>query len=253
MTIIGWARGGGCAVVLALAFGCSTKAKVTLRDGSVVKGTIAKGTPDAVWLYAGQAIEPEQVDASLGTPVAIGMYGNPDIVGVLSPGTAVSWTEEGGPMAWERVCVEPFGGPQPGPKKPRTCVPSEEMSSLERSVRVPRADIADVSHPGGGPLVAGAILTGIGVSLLILGASQGGFDGREESKCSTECYAGDWSMGSGELAVGVGILLLLPGLPLFASGSLRYWDSRARYAAPETSAPPTPTQGAKGIKLGFEF
>jgi len=230
-------------LAVALVSGCGNSATLTLRDGREVSGSIANGTPDAVWLKTGQVVEPEQLDTTRGTPVFVAKHFQSGVVGVLSSGTAVSWTEDGGPLAWERVCVEPFGGPQPVPKKPRTCVPSEEVSSVQRSIRVPRSQIADVSHPGTGAIVVGGLLLGFA-----------GFFTVRALTASDECDvgAGFCVTPRAEAQVLAGVFGLT-GLSIEAFGLGAYFVSRSRYAPPESSAPPTPTQGAKGIRLGFEF
>jgi hypothetical protein len=233
----------GSLLTIGLVWGCSTSATLRLRDGSEVEGSIANGTPDAVWLKTGQVVEPEQLDTARGTPVVVERYFQSRVVGVLSRGTAVSRIEDGRPMAWDRVCVEPFDTPNPGLKKPRACLASDEVISVERSVRVPRGQIADVSHPGTGAIVVGGVLLGIA-----------GFFTVRAFTASDKCDVGAGfcvspRTGAQVLAVVFGV----PGLSIETFGLGAYFVSRSRYAPPEAPAPPTAMQATKGVRVGFEF
>jgi hypothetical protein len=173
MTIRGWARGGGCAVLVALASGCGTSAKLRLRDGSVIKGKILRSDAERVW-----------VDA-----------------------------------IWVNGAV------------------------------VDRRVIADVRHPGTDEMTTGAFLLGFAGAFTVLGLA------------SSDSCGGIGCVSPRAMAFVLAVPLGVTGLCIETYGLLTSAASRSRYAAPENAPRPgppqwwqaPPTQGAKGIKLGFEF
>jgi hypothetical protein len=226
-------------LALALVSGCSSSATLTLRNGREVSGTVAKSTADAVWLETDQEIEPEQANAALGAEVVIVRSVESDVAGVLSTRTRVRRSEDGGGMEWDRVCVELA-----------PCVAGDDVSAVERRVRVQRADIADVSHPGLAAVLLGGPLAAVGVALMVSGARQGAFADKQSDECGEDRCSN--LPTDADIEAGFGLLLALPGIGLLSYGAMTNVASSDNFAPP-ASAALSPKHGARGIRLGFEF
>jgi transcriptional antiterminator Rof (Rho-off) len=112
---------------------------------------------------------------------------------------------------------------------------------------IERDDIEDVSHPGIGEVAAGTALLGLAAFLLM--AETGADDRHQGEPCPTDCRTSGSSLGYGVVAAVSGVT----GLSIAAFGLGAYYGSRSNYALPDKSAPRSPAQEAKGIRLGFEF
>jgi len=175
-------------------------------------------------------IQPSELPETVGREVVVELDASRNVVGRLDESSTVSHDH------WRTVCVlrnaDAAGRP--------FCVDGPEVEAPEMLVR--REDIADVTHPGSTEL-------GIGAALLVLSAVSGIVAISEDGKCSgmLGCHF------VSDVAELTAALLGIPGAILTIDGAFTYYGSRSRYAPPETSAPASPKQGAKGIRLGFEF
>jgi hypothetical protein len=115
--------------------------------------------------------------------------------------------------------------------------------------RVERKNIADVSHPGSGEILCGGMFLAL-AAFLVIEADAAAHERHQDASCSTDCRTS--GLGDGGETVGAAVFGVA-GLSIAAFGLGAYSGSRSAYALPEAPAPPTPKQGAKGVRLGFEF
>jgi hypothetical protein len=237
----------GLLVAAALASGCGSSATLTLRDGRVVERKIVRSDAGTVWV---KGIEPRELKKAAGRDVVVEREDGEKFVGRLD----AQRSSVGHRNAWREVCVQRDGD---APGRP-FCIPGPDVEVTQVAVR--REDIADVSHPGIGAIIAGGVLLGIA-----------GFFMVKSGKASADCREADavYSSGTRQPSVqqgeeevspspcwdaagwgAVSTLFFIPGAGLETYGLVNHLGSRSRYAPPELSSP---MKDAKGIRLHFEF
>jgi len=238
MTIREGARGVGFAVLVAFVSGCAS-ATLKLRDGSVVKRKIVRSSARTVWV---EGIATNERDEAAGRYVVVEREHGEKFFGRFdAERSSVEPQEYVVADAWRQVCIEREEDTAERP----FCVRGPDVEVTELAIA--RSEIVSVSHPGSTEL-------GVGIGLFFVSLL---FEyGWRECK-SREHHRAE--QADAEVDDGCEYLLIpsagfgISGVLLTMDGASTYYGSRARYAPPKTSALPSPKQGAKGIRVGFEF